>query len=123
MLARHYSGDDADAVDKILGQPQSGDVRLDRDHIVVAGRPAYGLLVWRPGGIVHELRTGYGMAQRHLADILVNFAVGDAVSRPANLWEAVFVCDSDEMARYVESLGAVEEKGKRVFTLALRKPT
>ncbi len=122
MIARHYISADAEAVDKILGQPQAGDVRLERDRIVVAGCPAYGLLVWRPCAFVHELRTGYGMAQRHLADILVNFAIGDAVSRPANIWEAVFVCDSDDMAKYVEGLGAVEEKGKRVFTLQVRRP-
>lgn len=122
MIARHYHSSDAEAVDRILGPQQSGDVRLDRDRIVCAGIPAYGLLVWRPGGIVHEFRTGYGMAQRHLADILVNFAVGDFVSHPFHLWEAVFVCDSDEMAKYVTGLGAVEQTGKRVFTLLVRKP-
>lgn len=120
MLARHYSSADADAIDKLLGPQQSGDVRLDRDRIVSAGNPVCGLLVWRPGGIVHELRTGYGLAQRHLADTLVNFAVGDAVSRSFSLWEALFVCDSDEMAKYALSLGGVEETGKRVFTLNLR---
>lgn len=47
--------------------------------------------------------------------------MGDAVSRPFNLWEAIFITDSDELANYVLGMeGIVEETGKRVFTLRLR---
>lgn len=120
MLARLYESSDAATLDLILGQTQIGDVRLDRDRLCVVGRPPVGLLVWRPGGIVHELRTGNGLAQRRVADLLVNFAVGDALSGPFNLWEAVFVTDNEQMAKYALELGAVEEIGKRVFTLPLR---
>ena len=120
LIPRLYGQGDAEAVDRLIGEPQSGNVLLDRDRIVVLGRPPRGLLVWRPGGIVHELRTGNGLGQRARADLLVNFAVRDALSQPFNLWEAVFVTDSTRMARYAFDIGAVEEVGMRVFTLDLR---
>lgn len=121
MLARHYRSDDAPALNQLLGQRQVGDIRLDRDRLIVLGRPAGGLLVWRPGGIVHELHTGNGLGQRHRADAMVGFAIADSVSRPFHLWEAVFVTDSDRMAEYaINHLKATEEVGKRVFTLAVR---
>ena len=42
------------------------------------------------------------------------------MSQPHQLWEALFLTDSDNMARYALELGAVEEVGKRIFTLNLR---
>jgi len=122
LIARPYESADAEGLDRLLGCPQSGDVRLDRDRITVVGVPGrpVGCLVWRAGGIVHELRTGYGLAQRHMADLLVKSGIEDAVSQPHQLWEALFLTDSDNMARYALELGAVEEVGKRIFTLNLR---
>lgn len=123
MQARLYESTDAEGLDELLGCPQSGDVRLDRDRIALVGVPGrpVGCLVWRPGGIVHEMRTGYGLAQRHMADLLVKFGIEDALSQPHHLWEALFLTDSDAMARYALELGAIEETGKRVFTLDLRR--
>lgn len=55
-----------------------------------------------------------------MADLLVKSGIEDAVSQPHQLWEALFLTDSDNMARYALELGAVEEVGKRIFTLNLR---
>lgn len=119
MEPRLYESSDAPAIDKMLEWPH--DVRLDRDRLVVLGRPAGGLLIWRPGGIVHELRTGIGLGQKRRADLLVDFAIRDAVSQPFKLWEAIFITDSDCAAGYVKGLnGTTEEFGKRVFTMRIR---
>ena len=120
MLARHYVSADSDGLDAMLAG--SGNVRLDCDRLVCVGAPGrpVGLLAWRPGGIVHELRVASGLGQRAVADALVNFSVADSVSHPHMLHEAIFVCDTDSMAKYVGELGAIEESGKRVFTLKLR---
>jgi hypothetical protein len=120
MLARHYHPNDAASIDLILNH--TGDVRLDRDRIYVlgdTGKPT-NLLTWRPGGIVHELRVGNGLGQKQRADSLVNFAIADSLSRPFHLYEAIFLTDSERMSNYALSIGAMEEKGKRVFTLPLR---
>lgn len=120
MIARHYQSLDAKALDDLLQCNRSSDVRLDRDRIITVGRPADGVLVWRPGGIVHELRVGDGLGRRSKANVLVNFAIADSIARPFNLQEALFLTDSDDMARYAESIGAYEETGKRIFTLNIR---
>lgn len=120
MLARHYRSCDAQSLDVVLGGNQQGDVRLDRDRIIVCGTPVNSCLVWRAGGIVHELRTGNGMYKRIHADALVNFAIADSIAKSFELHEALFLTDSDELSRYVLSLGAIEETGKRIFTLQVR---
>ena|SRR5215469_15998766 len=121
MLARCYESDDAEDVDRILGVPQKGNVLIDRDQIVLAGSPPIGCLVWRPGCLVHELRTGSGMGRRYIADRLVEFAIKDAISHPFNLYEAIFITNNEDMARYaLDDLGAIEEIGKRMFTLKVR---
>jgi hypothetical protein len=51
---------------------------------------------------------------------LVEFGIRDAVSHPWPLYEAIFVIDSEAMADYVKGKGAIEEVGKRVFTLKLK---
>lgn len=118
---RLYESCDAPELDTLLACNRGHDVRLDRDRIAVLGRPSRGFLVWRPGGIVHELRVGDSLGQRHAAHLLVEFGIGDSLSRPFHLHEAVFLCDSDAMVRYVAGLGAVEQAGRRVFTLDLRR--
>lgn len=121
MIARLYQSSDAEALDRLLGS-QHG-VRLDRDRITVlesAGGPV-GIIAWRPGGIVHELRVGNGLGQKRRADLLVASAIGDAVTRKFDMWEAIFVTDSDRAAAYVQSLGAVEEVGKRIFAMGVRQ--
>ncbi len=64
---------------------------------------------------------GSGLGQKQRADLLVNFAIGDALSQPFSLYEALFVTNSTRMANYAFGLGAIEEIGARVFTLDLRK--
>lgn len=120
MLSRHYRQSDIPAIDQILGTPQRGDVRLDRDRIICIGNPVSGLLVWRPGGIIHELHIGTGPLRRNVADSLLNFGLADAIARPFNLQEGIVVTDSDPLASYMHNFGAVEETGKRVFTFQLR---
>lgn len=121
MYARLYQSSDAEALDRLLGS-QHG-VRLDRDRITVldASSGPVGVLAWRPGGIVHELRVGNGLGQKRRADLLVASAIGDAVTRKFAMWEAIFVTDSDRVAAYVQGLGAVEESGKRIFTMGVRQ--
>ena len=123
MIARLYQSQDAEALDKLLGVPQSGDVRLAYDRIAVldSSRGPVGCLVWRPGGIVHELRVGNGLGQKRRADLLVQFGIRDAVSRAYCLHEAIFITDSERMANYAKELGAIEQTGKRVFSLEVRK--
>lgn len=123
LIPRLYESSDAETLDRLLDNNKGHDVRLDRDRVVVVGPPSrpVGLLCWRPGGIVHELFTGHGLAQRSLADLLVRYAMDDAVSKPFHLHEAIFITDSEAMARYADELGAIEEAGKRVFTLDLRR--
>jgi hypothetical protein len=96
-------------------------VRPDLDRIIV--QPPDGCLVWRPGGIVHELHCGRGLGRRRLADKLVDFAIDDATSHPYALHEAIFVTDSDEFSAYIEARyrgSIVHESGKQVYTLRLR---
>jgi len=101
----------------------SGDVQFDRDRIVVSGSPPNGCLVWRPGGIVHELNCGHGLSRRRIADSLIDFAIDDATSREFKLYEAIFITDSDEFRQYIENRygnALVHEDGKRVYTLRIR---
>lgn len=117
---RHYDATDAIQLDTILRR--EGDVRLDRDRIVVAGDRGdpVGCLAWRPGGIVHELRVPATLGRHHTAANLVDFAITHALSRPFLLYEAIFVTDNNDVAEFVRSLGADEQEGKRLFTLQIR---
>lgn len=118
----NHSDTDASALDLILDGNRGHDVNLSRDRVCVMdsrGIPA-GLLVWRSGGIVHELYAGRGLAQRTIADGLVKFAIKDAIARPFPLYTALFVTDSEQMASYAAALGAVEQSAKRVFQLELQ---
>ena len=124
MQARLFNGssNDAEALDRLLDGNRGHNVQLTKDRIVVmdsAGAPV-GLLAWRSGGIVHELITGHGLAQRSIANSLVEFAIKDAIRRPYCLHTALFVTDSDRMSTYALALGAVEQPAKRVFQLELR---
>ena len=94
---------------------------LGRDHIVVAETDhVVGCLVWRAGGIVHELRTTNSLIRRFTADKLVDMALSKAMEREYPLYEAVFLTDSDALASYVKDLGAIEQFGKRIFTMRVR---
>lgn len=120
MQPRHYQPADAPAIDAILNG--TGHVLLDRDRLVCMGPTGAptNLLVWRPGCIVHGLYLSHSLGQRSRADSLVQFGLRDSISRPFSLYEAVFVTEGDIMAEYVKGKGAVEEVGKRVFTLRIR---
>jgi hypothetical protein len=113
MLARVALKTDKDAVDVLLDYNKHGDVRLDRDILVVAGNPARGILVWRPSAFVHE----FVAADRVMANALVNYAMGQA--RPTAK-EAVFLVEpgNKSMLRYVKLLGATEQPGK-IYTLGV----
>jgi hypothetical protein len=119
MTPHLYAPADAITVDQITDSNRGHSIRLDRDRIVVLGDS--GLLVWRAGGIVHELHTGHGLGQKRRADLLVRFAIGDAMRETHKLHEAIFLTDSDRMANYALSIGATEEIGKRVFSLDLSR--
>lgn len=114
MLARTATKDDAKALDLLLHDNRSGDVRLDRDVIVVSGRPPNGCLVWRPCALVHELVCP-GLLS---ANALVNYAVGQGAGRLAAIRDVLFVVSpaNTRMLEYAKRLGAVEEVGK-VFAL------
>lgn len=118
MLARRASASDAEALDRLLKQNAFGDVRLDRDIIVVAGAPANGALVWRPCALVHELECP-GLLT---ANALVNYAVGQGAGRSAIVRDAIFLVDAtnEAMLRHARRLGAVEYPG-RIFTLDLER--
>jgi hypothetical protein len=124
LEARAYErGHDAQGLDVLLEENKHGDVRLDLDRIIClgdVGRPV-GCLVWRPGGIVHELRLRHGLGRRAAADALVDFSIRDALSRPFWLAEAVFMTDSPYAAEYFERLGAERQPGQEVFKFDLRR--
>lgn len=111
MLARNSTPADAKALDALLNNNEQGDVRIDRDIIVVVGRPVNGCLVWRPCVLVHEFEC----PGRLTANALVNYAVAQAKARFS---DALFTVDpaNKRMVKYVESLGAVELTG-RLFSL------
>ena len=117
MLARKYCSKDARGLDIILGNNRAGDVRLDRDEIVVTGNVGdpSGVLVYRPGAFVHELECRGSLLR---AEALANFAVGQALEK--GLRSAIFCVRKDNaaMIRFVKSLGAVEQgEGQLLFTL------
>lgn len=114
MLARTCKAADTPALDALLDNNRRGDVRLDRDAIVVTGQPADGCLVWRPCALVHELECR-GLQS---ANALVNYAVGQGAGRLMPIRDVLFVVapGNDAMLRYARRLGAVEEVG-RIFTL------
>jgi hypothetical protein len=114
MLARTYKPGDANALDAILANNRHGDVRLDRDAIVVSGTPPNGCLVWRPCALVHELVCP-GLLS---ANALVNYAVGQGAGRLMPIRDVLFVVapENKRMLEYAKRLGAIEETG-RVFTL------
>jgi hypothetical protein len=114
VLARTYKPGDAAALDALLHDNRHGDVRLDRDAIVVSGSPPSGCLVWRPCALVHELVCP-GLLS---ANALVNYAVGQGAGRLMPIRDVLFVVspDNKRMLEYAKRLGGVEEVGK-VFAL------
>ena len=120
MQARHYDSGDAAALDQILDSNRGHDVTLDRDRIICAGTPAVGCLVWTPSAFVHELHTGRGLVKRAIADLLVDAGIKDALMQPYPLRSAIFLTDDDRMAQYAIERGAIEQFGKRVFTLEIK---
>lgn len=114
MLARNARRADVDALDRILKANSLGDVRIDRDVIVVSGTPTNGALVWRPCALVHEFECP-GL---HTANALVNYAVGQGAGRTVTIRDVLFIVDpaNEAMLRYAKRLGAVEHPG-RLFVL------
>jgi len=114
MIARNARPSDATALDTLLKGNVGGDVRIDRDIIVVSGSPANGTLVWRPCALVHEFECP-GLLT---ANALVNFAVGQAAGRTGVIRDALFLVtpDNTAMLRQAKRLGAVELPG-RLFSI------
>lgn len=119
---------DSTALDRLLRQNRDGDVRLDRDRLIVAvdgDDTPVGVLVWRPCGLIHEFHCGGGLGNLATASSLMGYARTDA-TRPGMkhpIRDALFFIDraNAPMLRYVRELGAVEQDGI-VFTLDLLKP-
>lgn len=114
MRARNATKEDAKALDALLSNNAFGDVRIDRDIIVVSGSPANATLVWRPCALVHEFECP-GLLS---ANALVNYAVGQAKGRTGLIYDALFLVDPENkrMLSYVARIGATELTG-RVFSL------
>jgi hypothetical protein len=114
VLARNARREDVDALDILLKSNALGDVRLDRDIIVVSGAPPNGALVWRPCALVHE----FACPGLLTANALVNYAVGQGSGRTAVIRDVVFLVDAANaaMLSHARRLGAIEYPGK-VFTL------
>jgi len=114
MIARNARKADVDALDTLLKANSQGDVRLDRDVIVVSGAPPNGALVWRPCALVHEFEC----PGRLTANALVNYAVGQGAGRTAVIRDVLFLVDpaNKPMLRYAQDLHAVEMPG-RLFCL------
>lgn len=109
MLARPYHFSDAKGLDAIFrGQ---GITDPARDSIFVVGNVGQptGVLVYRPGALVHELSVGRDLRSRPRADALANYAIAHA--RAAGLKAAVWLIrgDNQPMMRFVENLGAVKQ--------------
>lgn len=123
MIARAYRSEDANHLDRVLGFNVAGDVRLDRDRIVVAGPigAPFACLVWRPYAFLHEFHCGNGLSKRHVASNLCSFAVADALARQHSVLDALFLVDQSNlpMLKFVKGERAAEQKGV-VFTLPLR---
>jgi len=114
MLARTAKHGDAESLDRLLDANRRGDVRLDRDVVVVSGAPPSGVLVWRPCALVHELECPGVIS----ANALVNYAVGQGAGRLMPIRDVLFVVapGNERMLKFARRIGAVEEAGK-VFAL------
>ncbi len=132
MRSRLYLPGTADAriVDELTDNNSRGDIRLDRDRIVVAhdadhdtGGDIHGLLVWRPSAFIHELRTRGCLSQRGVADTLFRDAVRMDVARRHRVCQAVFLVDNSNapMLRYVRGIHGIAEQApnQTVFLLNL----
>lgn len=125
MLARYYRRSDAAALDRILGFNRAGDVRLDRDRIIVTGPTGHpdGVLVWRPGGLIHEFHCGEGALRYARAVALINYAIADGTARPFDLYDAVFFVEESNtaMAGFLGKLGAVRlGPGQALYRLPVK---
>lgn len=125
MRARLYKprSDDALALDKLLQGNRHGDVNLNSDRIIVvdgSDRKPVGALVWRPAGFIHEFHCGGGVAHRPIASALTNFAWADALGKPYDIRQAVFLVDrfNAPMLRYLrEEIKATEQTGDQAVFL------
>jgi hypothetical protein len=125
MLAREYDRKDAPALDELLGLDRAGDVRLERDKIVVygpVGRPV-SALVWRPCAFVHEFHCGFGLSRRFRAASMLNFAIGAGMSQLHPISDAIFSVDPMNlpMLKYVEGELQATEQTEKFYTLPLRR--
>jgi hypothetical protein len=121
MLARPYQTEDLNGIDALLENNQHGDARLSHDQILVTGpvgRPT-GVLVFRPGAYVHELRCGQGLLRRARADALVGAAFRWALGHGSPSGIFLVKPQNEVILRYMKSIGAVQQSdpGDLLFTV------
>lgn len=124
---RPYQPSDACGLDRLLYANHSSGVRLDRDRIIVSGKPERlsGCLVWRPTGFIHQLILPHTIGIRSVLQVLVQAACDDATSIPHPMRQAAFLIDPDNlnMLRFVQSLPQVREERGRLFLIPLAEGT
>lgn len=116
-MPRLFRHDDAVALDQLLNFNYDGDVRVDRDVIVVNGEPAASVLVWRPCALVHEFSCGSGLSKLRTAKALLDFAMESARQSSRPVRDAIFLVDPANVAmlRFISSLHNVREDHGRIF--------
>lgn len=116
-MIRYARDSDAAALDAMLNANRDGDVKVDRDVIVVNGEPAVSVLIWRPCALVHEFEVHSGLARLRTAKALINFSMADAKQRRLPMRDAIFLVDPANvpMLRFVQSLPGVREDHGRIF--------
>lgn len=116
-MIRYALDSDAPALDALLNSNRDGDVKVDRDVIVVNGEPASSVLIWRPCALVHEFEVHPGLSRLRTAQSLVNFSMADAKQRRLPMRDAIFLVKPGNVAmlRFVQSLPNVREDEGRIF--------
>ena len=120
-MIRYARDSDALALVMLLNSNRDGDVKVDRDVIVVnessPSEPPTSVLVWRPCALVHEFEVGAGLARLRTAKSLVDFSMADAKQRRMPMRDAIFLVNPSNVAmlRFVESLPGAREDHGRIF--------
>lgn len=117
MIARNFQDEDTEAVIALVEGKGVWSKGLDRIVVVgPVGRPT-GVLVYRPGAWVHELRCGRDMVSRLRAAALVDFALKQDGTRTG-----IFLVkrENEAMQRFVDPLGVKQSaEGDILYTLPI----
>lgn len=117
-------GADARVLDRLLADNRDGDVRLDRDRLIVAAGDdnlPCGLLAWRPSAFIHEFHVPPTLGQRIVAGHLMSAAIRTDIARRHLIRQAHFLVDSGNyaMLRYLRDEVKATEQSGIIFTLEL----